>query len=103
MIRKQSEDYQRQLEAAIREEKYQKKAMTDLRKEIDLTLFEYLKMEGVEKSEEEKAQAQAELNRRMEMELEGVIERRNELVRGLEALKGERELKVSKTYTILIP
>ena len=93
-IAKQVSDNTRALEMHIREEAILKKQLMSLRKEIDIGLYDYLKIEGVEKSEAEKTLAQGELNRRMETELEDVIVRRNELLRQVEALKGEKELKV---------
>ncbi|KAJ3328888.1 hypothetical protein HDU76_009092 [Blyttiomyces sp. JEL0837] len=93
MLKKQSEEYSTQIEMLKRELEFHKNSLADLKKEIDLGLFEFLKMEGTEKAEMEKLTAQQELNRRMEKELEEIIEKRAELARQIEALKGERELK----------
>ncbi|KAJ3409840.1 hypothetical protein HDV05_004193 [Chytridiales sp. JEL 0842] len=100
LILRQAADHARLLEAAKREEVYQQKRMAELRKEIDMQLFEYLQLEEGEKTEEEKAGAQRELNRRMELELEEVRARRLELSRGLESLKAEKELKARELTRI---
>ncbi|KAI8835875.1 hypothetical protein BC829DRAFT_406093 [Chytridium lagenaria] len=92
-IKKQADEYASQYEQQIREDKYQRKKMAQLRKEIDLMLFEYLKQENTEKSEDEKMQAQSELNRRMESELDSVTGRSVDLERQKEALNAEKDLR----------
>ncbi|KAI8612195.1 hypothetical protein BC830DRAFT_1067947 [Chytriomyces sp. MP71] len=93
MIRKQLEDYNRELEMLQREERIQKKKMAEMRKTIDVGLYKYLKLNNVEKDENDKMSAQHELNRRMEKELEEVMERRNALIRQIETLTGDRDIK----------
>ncbi|KAJ3233161.1 hypothetical protein HDU81_002463 [Chytriomyces hyalinus] len=93
MIRKQLDDYNRELEMLKREERIQQKNMAEMRKTIDVGLYKYLKLSGVEKEENEKMAAQQELNRRMELELEEVMERRNALTRQIETLTGDRDIK----------
>ncbi|KAI9339290.1 hypothetical protein BDR26DRAFT_803168 [Obelidium mucronatum] len=92
-IRKQLADFNRELEMLQREEKHQKKRMIEMRKSIDVGLYKYLKLSGSEKEENDKMSAQAELNRRMENELEEVMERRSALGRQIETLTGERDIK----------
>ncbi|ORY51485.1 hypothetical protein BCR33DRAFT_656040 [Rhizoclosmatium globosum] len=93
MIRKQLEDYNRELEMMQREEKIQKRRMAEMRKSIDVGLYKFLKLSGTEKEENDKMSAQVELNRRMEKELEETIERRAALGRQIETLTGERDIK----------
>ncbi|KAJ3218441.1 hypothetical protein HDU67_005537 [Dinochytrium kinnereticum] len=92
-IKKQADEYASQLEQQMREDRYQRKKISQLRKEIDLMLFEYLKKENIEKSEHEKMMGQAELNRRMENELDSVMERSSELERQKETLNAEKDLR----------
>jgi hypothetical protein len=94
MIKKRAEDHDATLELFKREDKLQKKKMQELRKDIDIGLYEYLQLEGLEKAEVEKMTAQAELNRRMEKELEDTMLKRIELARQIDTLNGERDLKV---------
>ncbi|KAJ3111374.1 hypothetical protein HDU96_005763 [Phlyctochytrium bullatum] len=99
-IRKQADEYASQLEQQLREDKFYRKRMQELRREIDLMLYDYLKKEDLEKTEREKAMAQAELNRRMEAELDAVVERSSELQRQYEALNAEKDLRSRETIRI---
>ncbi|KAJ3130897.1 hypothetical protein HK100_007240 [Physocladia obscura] len=98
MIRKQLDDFGRELEMLQREDRFQKKRMVEMKKLIDVGLYKYLKLSGSEKEENDKMAAQLELNRRMEKELEVVAERRAALARQIEALTGERDIKASFIY-----
>ncbi|KAJ3144973.1 hypothetical protein HK101_002563 [Irineochytrium annulatum] len=92
-IRKQSDEYARQLETQVREDRYQRRQMASLRREIDLELYDFLKKETEGKEEEEKMLAQQELNRRMEVELDAVVARTAETQRQKDVLNAERDLK----------
>ncbi|KAJ3047564.1 hypothetical protein HK097_011415, partial [Rhizophlyctis rosea] len=69
-IQQQVHDYQKLLANHQRDEKHFRKVMTDLRKEIDLNLYDFLKVEGVQKEEGEKLARERGINGRMEAELE---------------------------------
>ncbi|KAJ3073973.1 hypothetical protein HDU98_000197 [Podochytrium sp. JEL0797] len=92
-IRKQLADFNRELELLQREETYQKRRMVEMRKSIDIGLYNFVNLSGAEKEEKEKMAAQLELNRRMERELEEVVERRTSLARQIETLTGDRDIK----------
>ena len=93
-IQKQVHDYQKLLSNHTRDEKHFRKVMADLRKEIDLNLYDFLKVEGLQKEEGEKLARERGINGRMEAELEEVMKRVAELGRVTEGLEKEKELKV---------
>ncbi|KAJ1559085.1 hypothetical protein HK096_001727, partial [Nowakowskiella sp. JEL0078] len=90
---KQTYDLQTQLEHQLRDGKFYRKRITELRKEIDLTIFDFLKQEQMEKAELNKCLAQFNHNKRLEEELDELVSMCSELEKQIESLKGERELK----------
>ncbi|KAJ3088001.1 hypothetical protein HK102_009803 [Quaeritorhiza haematococci] len=93
ILRQQNEEYQRQLEATQREAKTIRATIADLKKEIDLALFEFLKQQSVEKTEMDRAQALYTENRKLHEELERAETKFADMNRKLDQLKAERELK----------
>jgi hypothetical protein len=93
-IKNQNNELSSLLEGSILEEKYQKKKLSQLRKEIDIALMEYLKIEKTEKSETKKVEELLERNQELEHDLEVAKENMSELNRELEELKTDKELKV---------
>ncbi len=86
--------------ASVQEEKYQKKKLTEVRKEIDFALYDSLKMEKMEKEEADKVKALLSKNQELEVELENVTVQANELARQIEDTKTERDLKVCYNLSI---
>ena len=93
-IKKQHDELKRQMDASILDEKYQKACLLELRKEIDIALFDFLKMEKVEKSETQKVKGMLERNRELEDDLETLTAKTKELNRQVEDLKLEKDIKV---------
>ncbi|KAJ3296076.1 hypothetical protein HK104_002021, partial [Borealophlyctis nickersoniae] len=99
-IQKQSADYKKLLANAQRDFKHFRKQMSDLRKGIDLGVYEFLKMEGVQREEGERFARERAINMRMEEELEALMARVAELGRLVDGLEMEKELKSREVIRI---
>ncbi|RKO93586.1 hypothetical protein BDK51DRAFT_24341, partial [Blyttiomyces helicus] len=99
-ILKQRADLERELELAGRDEKHFRKEVTELRKAIDLLLYEFLKQEQAETRDGERLTAQLSVNRKMEEELAGAIEACAGAGRAVESLSTERNLKAREVVRI---
>lgn len=92
-IQRQFEDFRRELDSHHREHSSIKKQISTLRKEVDLSLYEFLKQEQLEKSESEKLSSQLNDNKVLEDELNCKVEEISSLRRQLEVLSIEKDLK----------
>ena len=99
-IRKQHDELKRTLDSTIADEKYHKKRLSELRKEIDIALFDYLKMEKVEKNETEQVRATLARNQELEETLDDLSSKANESYRQVEDLKMEKDLKAREVIRI---
>lgn len=94
VLKKQQEELERQLEASVNEEKYHKARLAELKKEIDIALFEYLKIDKQDKSESDTVKYLQERNGEVEKDIEKLNAKAKELLREAGHLKTERDLKV---------
>ena len=93
-LKKQQDEFKRLITSSVQEEKYQKKKLAEVRKEIDLALYDSLKLEKLEKEEAEKVKLLLSKNQELEAEVEQATDKANELTRQIEDVKTERDLKV---------
>eukprot|EP00842_Homolaphlyctis_polyrhiza_P000705 jgi/Hompol1/1635/HPOL_002745-RA len=99
-IRKQSEDFRRQLEFVKSDEKFYRKENIRLRKLIDIATYDFLKQEKVEKSEAETLMEMLATNRKLEAELEAAANECQEHARKVEEIKLEKDLKAREVIRI---
>jgi hypothetical protein len=94
VLRKQQGELEMQVESAIEEEKYHKSVLADLKKEIDIALYDYLKIDKNDRKEADTVKLLQERNREVERDVEKLKSKVKELLREAEHLKTERNLKV---------
>ncbi len=97
---KQGDDLRRQLRAIKNDEVYYRKEMNRVRQIIDMHTLEYLKEEKVEREEYEEWEAQMEVNKELEQQLEKNQHAVNESAKKVEEIKMERDLKVMACFFI---
>ena len=95
ILKKQQEELESQLEESINEEKYHKSRLADLKKEIDIALFDFLKIDKHDRTEADNVRFLQERNREVEKDIEKLKSNAKELFREAERLKTERDLKVN--------
>ncbi|XJO72474.1 hypothetical protein BDV3_003585 [Batrachochytrium dendrobatidis] len=99
-IRKQAEDYRRQLEFAKADEKFYHKENTRLRKLIDVATYDFLMQEKVETNEMEELQEQVAANKRLESELESASNEYLAAVRAVDEIKMEKDIRAREVVRI---
>lgn len=99
----QKEEGLRNVESTKREEKALRKDIADIRKTIDVNLYDFLKQEQIEKVEAEKLHQHLVHNQKLEGELEALMIICTDKEKTLERLKADSDLKVKKLFTITPP
>ncbi|KAI8808274.1 hypothetical protein BJ742DRAFT_772272 [Cladochytrium replicatum] len=92
-VRKQFDELQQQRIQYHREGQSHRKQIIQLRKSIDMTVYDFLKQEQLEKHEVERLQLQINQNRALEDELQRITAQCSDLSKQIETMSGERELK----------
>ena len=82
------------------EDKELRGTIQSLRKDIDLSLYEYLQHNNLEREEMEKAERYHQANKRLEKELEVEIKKFSELNRRVEELNSDRSLRVCSLFSL---
>ncbi len=90
----QKEEGLRNVESTRREEKALRKDIGDIRKSIDVNLYDFLKQEQIEKIEAEKLHQHLVHNQKLENELEALMIICTDKEKTLERLKADSDLKV---------
>ncbi|KAJ3255643.1 hypothetical protein HK103_006168 [Boothiomyces macroporosus] len=86
-------DLQRQLEAIRNDEKHYKKEVQRLRQAIDVSTYEFLQQDRVEKAESEELEEQFMVNKKLEAELDTAIKEASLVARAVEEIKLEKDLR----------
>ncbi|KAJ3312642.1 hypothetical protein HDV04_002784 [Boothiomyces sp. JEL0838] len=86
-------DLQRQLEAIRNDEKHYKKEVQRLRQAIDVSTYEFLQQDRVEKAESEELEEQLMVNKKLEAELDTAIKEASLVARAVEEIKLEKDLR----------
>lgn len=94
LLHEQLIEHNRTLENVKRDERHYRKECQELRKNIDLTLYEFLKTENMEQAQGELLARELGVNRRMEEELTEKVDKANALRKQVDDLNVEKELKV---------
>jgi uncharacterized protein (DUF3084 family) len=95
VLKKQQEELQSQLQSSLDDENHLKSVSADLKKEIDIALFDYLKVDKQDKKEADTVKLLQDRNREVEKDIEKLKSKAKELFKEAEHLKSERNLKVS--------
>jgi predicted HicB family RNase H-like nuclease len=93
-----SEDLVRRLEATRRDARFYKSQTKELRKQIDLAIFEFLEQQGHEGKEKELLAQQRLTNLTMEGELNEKIQESADWSKQMETYNLEKELKVASSF-----
>jgi uncharacterized protein (DUF3084 family) len=99
-IQTQKDELKRQMHASTADEKYQKNRLAEIRKDIDICLFDFIRMEKVEKTEAEKVKDMVMQNHDLMETLDKVTSQANELQRDVDEAKTERDLKAREVIRI---
>ena len=99
-IQTQKDELRRQMHASQADEKYQKNRLAEIRKDIDICLFDFIRMEKVEKSEAEKVKDMVMQNHDLMETLNKVTAQTNELQHQVDEGKTERDLKARDVIRI---
>lgn len=93
MQKTQIEEYQRQYEVGKRERQYHEGRIVEIKKEIDLAMYDFLQSEQVEKHEKEQLALVMKANKRLDEQLDVAAKKFNALRRELDSLKIDKELR----------
>ncbi|KND04550.1 uncharacterized protein SPPG_00275 [Spizellomyces punctatus DAOM BR117] len=100
LLHQQLTEHTRQLEQTKRDERHYRKQSSQLRKEIDLMLYEYLKTENGERTLGENLAREIGVNQRLDEELEEKMTRAQGFEKQVEELNVEKELKARELIRI---
>ena len=94
VLKKQLEELEMQLEEGVNEEKYLTNQLEELKKEIDVALYDFLKIDKLDKTEMDTAKYMQSRNRELEIEIDKLKKKSREMIREADTLKMEMDLKV---------
>ncbi|KAI8998429.1 hypothetical protein BC832DRAFT_235383 [Gaertneriomyces semiglobifer] len=100
LLEQQLVEHKRQVESAKRDEKHFRKQCQELRKQIDLLMYDFLKADNGERAEGELLARELGVNRRMEEELEERIAATAGLRKQLDEVSVEKEIKAREILRI---
>ncbi|KAH6568449.1 hypothetical protein BASA60_008634 [Batrachochytrium salamandrivorans] len=100
IIRKQSEEFRRQLEFLKVDEKFYRKENTRLRKLIDSATVDFVKQQIIEKNETEELQEQLSTNLRLDDELEAARTECSKAMHRVDEIKMAKDIRATEVIRI---
>lgn len=100
VLESQKDETRRQIATVKREEKDLRKEITEIRRKIDLALYDYLKQDQIDKHELERCHAMFFHNQKLEKELDEIMEEHSRNEKLAKQASAERELKCRNVIRI---